>query len=208
LLCAYASGCGSSGSTKTDSKHHARSGTVAARAAHKPAIVADYTGGYLKSDDEDDKGKHIPPAKSDDTLFLESYGKRISPTEERVTATLVKRYYTAAAVSDGARTCALLDAGLVAGLTEGQNQTTQSSNTNCATIASTLLKQQHKRLAADKVASLVVIQVRAQGNLGLAVVGFKTTPVSEILLKRQQNKWKIGAEVVPFAVEVRGGDRV
>src|SRR5882762_10359667 len=71
LLCACASGCGSSGSTKTDSKHHARSGTVAARAAHKPTIVADYSGGYLKSDDdadEDDKGKHIPPAKSDDTL--------------------------------------------------------------------------------------------------------------------------------------------
>jgi len=40
---------------------------------------------------------------------------------------------------------------------------------------------------------MVVISVHAKGNLGLAVLGFRRVPESEILVEREGSSWKIDA---------------
>lgn len=196
LLCAGAGGCGSKSGRISTKTYPDANVAATSRTPSTPSTTADHIGGYLKSDgdaDEDDKRKHIAPAESDDTLFLETYGKKVDRTDQRTVTALVKRYYAAAAAADGTATCSMLDSSLIAGLAQGQSQTAPGASASCAVIATSLLKQRHTRLAADDAGSMIVIQVRARGNLGLAVVGFKTTPISEILLKHEQGTWKIGA---------------
>jgi hypothetical protein len=38
-----------------------------------------------------------------------------------------------------------------------------------------------------------VVEERVKGALGLAVLGFRTTPESEIIVERERRAWKIAA---------------
>lgn len=196
-LCAIALlGCGvaACGGAGADTHSAASSATVAATSsADATTSSSTPAGGYLKNDgDEDgDDGLHrIGPPEDDDEAFLNFYGKKAGPTDKQAVTTLVKRYYTAAAAGNGAAACALLSSTLSTGLTEGQSP--QGTKT-CAAVVSPLLTEQHQRFVADNVPTMVVIGVRAKGDLGLAVLGFKATPISTILLMREKGAWKINA---------------
>lgn len=154
------------------------------------------TGSYLKddgdkdSDDEAHKGKRADDL--DDQPFLNAYGRKAGPSERRTITTLIKSYYTAAAAGDAAKVCSLLSGSLSAGLTEQHNPTGSVGKT-CATEVSRLLSSKHMQFAEDEVATMVVSSVRAKGDLGLAVLGFRKVPERAILIEREGATWKIGS---------------
>jgi hypothetical protein len=147
------------------------------------------TSGYLRSDgdNETDDGSR----GNDDSAFLDTFGKEARPPDRRAIAELVKRYYVAAAAGDGAKACALLTPSVASGLAPAQVSSGQASADTCAAIVSRLFASQHQRLQADDVATMVVVDAHVKGNLGVAVFGFKTEPLSEILVKREAGPWRL-----------------
>ncbi len=164
--------------------------------AHRATVSTAQPGGYSKNDGDEDfddtRQYHGSPA-NDDLALLASYGPRASPAVARAVTSLVKRYYAASAAGNGAAACALLTANLAGGLATGQGQTGQGENHTCAATISLLLAQQHQQLLSENVATMTVTAVHVKGNLGLAVLAFKTTPESEIVLEREGHTWKIDA---------------
>jgi ketosteroid isomerase-like protein len=187
LLCAGAFACGASNEDSLTSK---ASSTVATSGRAQPSSASRTArgGGYLESDKDEDPDDEGPPLKTrEDNLMPLAYGKEAGQTDKQAITALVKRYYTAAAAGDGAEGCSLLYSTLATVLGEGQSPPSQT----CAAAISQVFKQQHKQLAADEVATMVVVDVRVKGNLAVATVGFRTQPVGRISLKREQLTWKI-----------------
>lgn len=151
------------------------------------------SGGFSKSDgdkDNDDDPHGNRSVENDDRALLVSYGSDVSGPDMQAVTTLVKSYYTAATAEDGAKACALLSPSLAAGVAGGPGRSADGAN-SCASTVAALFKQQHNQLLADDVATMGVTEVRAKGNLGLAVLGFKRMPEGEVLIERDAGVWKI-----------------
>jgi hypothetical protein len=189
LLCVGAFACGTS--NKGGSASKASSTLVPSSTGRRnSASNAAQGGGYLESDKDEDEDDEGPPLKTrEDNLMPLAYGKEASQADEQAITALVKRYYAVAAAGDGAKGCSLLYSTLATDLGEGQGPSAQT----CATAMSRVFKQQHRQLAADEVATMVVVDVRVKGNLAIATVGFRTQPVGRINLKREHHTWKINA---------------
>lgn len=55
-------------------------------------------------------------------------------------------------------------------------------------------RQEHQMLAADDVATMLVIDVRTKGNDATALVGFRTEPVGKLRLRRETTgSWKLAS---------------
>jgi hypothetical protein len=143
-------------------------------------------------DFDDVAGYHSGPT-NDDLSLLATYGHRAPPAEARAVTALVKRYYAASAAGDGATACTLLSASLAGGLASATSQPVRGAGTTCAGPMSLLLEHQHAQLAAKEVATMTVIAVHTKGDIGLAVLGFRTTPQSEMILVREGGAWRINA---------------
>ncbi len=182
LLCVSATACGSAGKN-------------ASLTSRVPSNTATTTAGdYLKSDGDNDKddGNPLFAAEHTDT-FMPDFGKQASRVVEQAITALVKRYYAAAAAGDGTEACSLLYSTLAAGLDESQGQSAQDDNKTCTATLSQLFRQQRQQLAADDVATMVVIGVGVKGDLARVTVGFKTMPVGQIVVKREGGTWKMNA---------------
>lgn len=182
LLGASVGACGSSG-RDTSSTPNVSSSTAVARTAD----------GFVKDDgdkDLDDGGE--AGNENDDQPFLASYGDGAGQADTQAITSVVKSYYKAATVGNGAQACPLLAAGLATSLAQGQSQAKDASNT-CAAALSLLFKQQRQLIAADDVATMTVLGVRVKGNSGLAVLGFKNMPEGQIILQHEGGAWKIDA---------------
>ncbi len=165
--------------------------TAAVRTRTAASLGTAPLGSYLKNDgdeDGDEKGRK----EDDDTAFLESYGRNAGQPDRQAVTSLVKRYYAAAAAANGAVACSLLSSALVSGLLEG-SKTRQGAGNACATVVSPLLAQQRERFAKDEVSTMTVIGVRVKHDIGLAVLGFRAEPVSQIVVKREGSAWKVDA---------------
>jgi len=147
------------------------------------------TRGYLQGDGDNETDDGI--RSNDDAPFLDAFGKEARPGDRRTIVELVKRYYTAAAAGDGARACDLLAPSVATGLSARQSSSGQAVANTCAAVVSRLFESQHQRLQTDDVGTMVVVDARVKGNLGVAVLGFKTKPLSEILVKREAGAWKL-----------------
>ncbi len=143
-------------------------------------------------DFDDASGYHGSPA-NDDLSLLATYGHRATPAETRTVTTLLRRYYAASAAADGATACSLLSTNLANGLASATSQPVRGAGTTCAGPMSLLLERQHARFAAKDVPTMTVIGVYAKGDIGLAVLGFRTTPQGELILAREGGAWKIDA---------------
>ncbi len=187
-LCALLAGCGSANAPSQSASVNRASASSPSKTPSASLGTA-ASGAYLESDaDQDgDDPYHRGRAEDDDTPFLRSYGPQANPTDRSAIAALLKRYYAAAAAGDGAAACQELSATLALGLTAGQ------SGATCASVVTPLLAEQRQRFAADQVASMVLIQARVKNGLGLAEVGFKAAPISQIVVKREHGTWKVDA---------------
>jgi hypothetical protein len=154
--------------------------------------------GYLRIDGDADDG---PDHRDTDNYGLRHYGHVADAADRWAIAALVKRYYDAGAAGDGATACALIDSGLASSPSLGEKaeavyppapSVQPLRGWSCARIVSLLFEEDHRRLAADH-ASVVVTGVRVEGNKGLALLGFSTTPERWIPLRREHGGWKVEA---------------
>jgi hypothetical protein len=151
---------------------------------------------YLKNDgdkDFDDVQHDRGNPENDASILFEPFDGRANPTDTRAVRTLVKSYYAASAAVNGAKACSLLDANLAIGVGADQARSGGSAGNRCAVSMSLLLEQQHKQLIAENVATMTVTSVHVKGNLGVAALGFRRMPESEILVEREGHTWKIDA---------------
>jgi hypothetical protein len=158
-------------------------------------LHATRSGDYLKADGDGDGDDRSPPTVvgADERPLLSAYGGKADAADKRAIASLVKSYYAASAAGEAARACSLLYGTLARGLANQQGGPTRG----CADPMAVLLGQQRARLASEK-ASLIVVAVHVKGNLGLAVLGFKRTPESEMVVDREDRTWKIDALVASY----------
>lgn len=190
LLSLTAIACGTSKTAHTASQRSPTAVTSAAASAPSP-------GGYSRNDgdaDFDDTASYHGSPANDDLALLARYGPRAGRADSSAVASVVKRYYAASASGDGATACSLLAASLAEAVAAGQSQPGNgASGHTCAAAMSLLLSQQRERLREEDVATMTVIAVHVKGKLGLAVLGFRTAPESNIVLEREGRAWKIDA---------------
>lgn len=159
-------------------------GASAKQSVHRAADAA----GHLKADgdkDADDQGAGYPHPEQDDQEFLARYGHGADPATASAIAVLVKRYYAATLAGDATRACALLDPTLARQLTE------QSAAGACPAALAPALAQRHRYLLTEEPATMTVLGVYARGTLGLAVLGFRRSPETDVLVEREGSAWKL-----------------
>jgi hypothetical protein len=197
LLGVSAAACDSAGkgagAVSTPPPSSNNTGTAGGAAATVPVRIAQ-SGSYPKDSDKDgDDKRHPANAENDDRTLFAAYAGRASPADRRAVTILVNRYYTAAAAGDAAKACSLLSSSLAAGLATSQGHSGQGDHNTCAGPMSLLIRQQHQRLIADDVTTMVVTSVYMKGDQGLAVLSFKAMPEATIAVEREGHAWKVGA---------------
>ncbi len=194
LACLAACGSATREPDATRASAHAATTAAAQTSTVKHAMSPR---GYLifdgDTDSDDEPHQGVRPDDDDDRALLNAYGGLAGQAETQAVAAVVKRYYAAAAAGDGMEVCALLYSSLAAGLGEDSSKAGAPETAGCAASANGLLAQEHDRLSADDVATMTVISVHAKGGLALALVGFRTQPEGEILLRREGHAWKLDA---------------
>jgi hypothetical protein len=194
LLILALTACGSaSKDTASNLQRSVKATTTVSSPTTTTAVPA---GGYLKEDgdpDSDDKPNSNKRSLNDDASLLDAYGKKAGSTERQAVTRVVKSYYAAATGDNGAKACALLSASLIAGLAEGASESAGSVHNECAATVSSLFKQQHRLLASEGAATVVVTAVHIKGDVGLVLLGFRSGPESEILIQRDGHTWKVNA---------------
>jgi hypothetical protein len=126
----------------------------------------------------------------DDGKFL-NYGHAAYAAEARALTALVKRYYAAAAASDGTEACSMLYPFIAESVVEDYGHTPALRGDACATVMSKLFAQQHK-LLAGKSATLKMYAIRVDGARALTVLSFAVLPEVRIITERREgNTWKV-----------------
>jgi hypothetical protein len=132
----------------------------------------------------------------DDASML-SYGHAANAADERAIAALVKRYFAAAAVEDGAKACALTYALRAETLPERYGQSPGPlylrGATTCPALLSRAFTHFHSLLAQ---AAVELGGVRVEGHRAVALLGFGTKPASYIAVRREGGAWKIDGLLV------------
>jgi hypothetical protein len=122
------------------------------------------------------------------------FGHAANAADARAMTALVKRYYAAAAASDGAAACPLVYSILAEAIPEDYGQSsarTPLRGKTCAVVISKLFKHFHKRLKSDS-ATLKVAAVRVLGNRGSVLLGFDgQLPKHYLETHRERGAWKI-----------------
>jgi hypothetical protein len=199
LVAVGAVACGSTGKSADDPSSSGTSTTVVTH-NHAPSTTTAKTGtdtasshGYLKDDGDKSGDDSLPgnPNAGDDVPFFKSYGRPAGPLTVQAVTKLIRSYLAAATTGDTAQACALLDRTLATGLAE--DGPSPNSGTDCAAAVTPLFKQQQQQLSSDDAATIVVTAVLVKGNVGLAVLGFEAVPEGDILLEREDGRWRIGA---------------
>lgn len=128
---------------------------------------------------------------SDDAAIIRAYGRPAAVTDKREIASLVERYYAAAAKSDGTTACALLYSTFEAAIAEDYGQVPGPSyarGTTCPVVISKIFQHMHATLAG----AITVTDVRVRGLKARALFGSATAPAGVILVRRERGVWKIG----------------
>ena len=113
---------------------------------------------------------------------------------------MLRRYYAAAATANGRRACSLLysfEAESLVEQAEGSGTRSGARGVTCAVIAAKAFKRSHHKLAVE-AATMHVVNVRVEGDLGTAALSFRGEPEGYVLLQ-QEHSWKMaGLEDVVF----------
>jgi hypothetical protein len=122
-----------------------------------------------------------------------AYGRPANAADKRAVRALVKRYYTAAAASDGTKACSLIYSIFAEEIPEVYGEPPGPSalrGSTCAAVMSKLFKQNHHQLVVD-LAELKVTDVRVKRHHALALLSFKAMPPRDIRVHRERRAWKI-----------------
>jgi hypothetical protein len=194
LLSAGVSACGSGKNTSSasPSPNAAATGSTVAGSASSATPTGDYT----KADTDKDNDIGAP---SDDTNnnYILDYAHAASTADKRAVTALIKRYYAAAAVGDGAKACSMMYVTFAEAVAEDYGQGSAGDSylrqgKTCPAVMALLFKHYHGQLAAE-LPILEVTRVRLDRHHGLAVLSFGTMPERQIPVRRERRAWKIGA---------------
>jgi hypothetical protein len=186
--------CGGTGkvSGTTTLSSSANAGATSPRS--KTASSSAAPGSYWKNDADKDSDDYAHsgtlPDDDDDSKLVALYPGKPSQASQREIAAIVKSYYAAAAADDGTKACELLDSSLAAGLSENAG-----SAASCVTPIDRLFAQERQQLSEDEVSTMVLTGIHMNGELALALLGFRKAPERELQLEREGRAWKIGALV-------------
>lgn len=156
--------------------------------------------GYFEGDDDSDDYPHSH--KDPDDIHIRFYGHEAGAREKEAVSSLVKRYYLAGAVGDGARACSLIDPE-IAKLTDFADHvpavyaslagSALFHNRTCSEVESSLFEIDH-RILATGADTVIVTSLRIRGDHGIALLAFKTMPERQIAVHREPNgNWTIDA---------------
>jgi hypothetical protein len=154
--------------------------------------ASNYTGNNKYDNDADfdnDTIKDRSYYDSDDGV-IRSFGHAASEAEKREVTALVKRYYAAAAASDGAKACPLIYSTLEEAIPEDYGQPpgpAYSRGKTCAVVMSKTFEHSHSQLTGV----FEVTGVRVEGREARALLGSKTVPASFVTARRERRAWKI-----------------
>lgn len=122
-----------------------------------------------------------------------AWGRPAGATDAQVASALIKKYYTAAAVSNGAEACALTYLPVVKEIAQPEVRLRGAPTLprlSCAAAMSKDLKQLHRHLVTQ-LAKLRVIGVRIKDGQGLVFVNFGAGPVRDVTIHRERGAWKV-----------------
>jgi hypothetical protein len=121
------------------------------------------------------------------------FGHPAAAAEVSEITALVKRYYAAAAASDGAAGCSLLYSTFAEGVAEDYGQLaglSQAQGATCAEVMSKLFERRHRQLSADN-ATLKVVAVRVLGKRGSVMLDFGGTHGRYLEVHGELGRWKV-----------------
>ncbi len=144
--------------------------------------------------DPEDEDSDYPTAESyrfpdaDDRATF-AYGHAPGARERASIASVVERYFAAAAADDGARACALLLPSFAATVAEsygvGDGSALVRDGRSCAAVIGLLLRRYRGELAE----AISVVEVRVAGRDAQVVFSSRRMPASYILLARHDGSW-------------------
>lgn len=137
-------------------------------------------------------GDSDPNSQDDEEVF--DYGQPASPTDERRIASVLKKYYTFAALDNGAGACAQIYSLMAEAITEdfgGAAGPARLRGKTCAVVETKAFGLYRHRLR-EEAAKLEVLMVRVHDKRGLAVLRFGRSSQWYYLPVRQEfGAWKI-----------------
>jgi hypothetical protein len=206
------SGKGAGSASQTSSKTAATAAMGDAPAPGASTTPAAAAGSFMGDEDDDESASNQTPgdsSKDNDADFdndtiknkgyydgddgaIRGFGHAAIAAERRAIAALVKRYYAAAAASDGAKACPLINSALEEAIPEDYGQPpgpAYARGKTCAVVMSKLFEHAHSQLAG----AFEVTGVRVEGREARALLGSRAVPASFVSVKRERGAWKIGA---------------
>jgi hypothetical protein len=202
------SACGGSGKG-SGSTSQAASKAATVTTATKGGSTAPVSGSFMGDEDDDETASNYTGSSKydndadfdNDTIknrgyydsddgVIRSFGRAANAAEKREITALVKRYYAAAAASDGAKACPLIYSTLEEAIPEDYGQPpgpAYARGKTCAVVMSKFFAHAHSQL----VGTFKVTGVRVEGREVRALLGSKTVPASFISVRRERGAWKI-----------------
>jgi hypothetical protein len=128
---------------------------------------------------------------NDDDSYVLGFGQPAGPLDKQKITTLVRHYFSAAAVEDGARACALITPFFAETVVEQYGHTPELRGKTCAAVMSKLFKNNHREIA-DKNAHLKVMRIGIEGNIARVALSFPEIPtIKQIRIRRVGNRWTV-----------------
>ncbi len=113
-------------------------------------------------------------------------------------AALVKRYYAAAGVLDGAKACGLLTVAMEKSIPEDYGQPPGPAflrGKTCPVVMTKLFKHPPDNLTTADLATTRTIGARVNGNHGVALLRSKGMPLGEMAVKREHGEWRVNVTI-------------
>jgi hypothetical protein len=118
------------------------------------------------------------------------YGHEADAADRQAIATLVERYYAAAAALDGTQACRLIHSLTIEATIETDADRLGVAKT-CPAVMHKLFERQRHQLAIDN-ASLEVIDIRVGGATALVLLRFaKASEANHLATHREGSAWKL-----------------
>jgi hypothetical protein len=187
--------CGSVGKGAASSSN-ARSDAAAARGASTGAAsgTSSRTLEEAKLDRDNDRDNPTNSYYDRDDSVVLNFGRAATDVEKQMIASVVERYFLAAAATDGVSACRLIYSILAEAIPEDYGHSAGAPalhGDTCAVVMSKLFKQNRSWLAGYS-AALKVTSVRIEGDRGLALLNLgPSNPASVLRVHRDGQAWGV-----------------
>jgi hypothetical protein len=135
------------------------------------------------NDGDDDAGSN------DDEPVID-FGQAASATDQKVITTLVKRFYAATSIADGAATCSLIYNVVAEAIPENYEQSPGLKGHTCSEVMTKVFTKRRPQTIRER-RRLKVTRVRVEGVKGVVMVYVGKRPEPYFLVHRQGAEWKM-----------------